>query len=78
MFIGDTVYVNEGQPASVLTISKKKIKNIGIFLKDESDEEEGDEEKENAPKPELLGINLNIFYTKLHIVCNMLTILIIF
>lgn len=55
LFIGDTVVVNEGQPASVLTGSKKKIKNIGIFLKDESDDEEGDEEKENEPKPELLG-----------------------
>ncbi|GJQ84567.1 putative FACT complex subunit [Trypoxylus dichotomus] len=56
LFIGDTVMVNENQPASVLTISKKKIKNVGIFLKDESDEEEeDDEEKENAPKPEILG-----------------------
>lgn len=55
LFIGDTVMVNEGQPASVLTVSKKKIKNIGIFLKDDSEEEENDEEKENAPKPEILG-----------------------
>lgn len=55
LFIGDTVMVNEGQPASVLTASKKKIKNIGIFLKDDSEEEENDEEKENAPKPEILG-----------------------
>lgn len=55
LYIGDTVMVNEGQPASVLTASKKKIKNVGIFLKDESEEEENDEEKENAPKPEILG-----------------------
>ncbi|EFA04061.1 FACT complex subunit spt16 [Tribolium castaneum] len=55
LFIGDTVMVNEGQPASVLTMSKKKIKNIGIFLKDESDDEDNDDEKENAPKPEILG-----------------------
>ncbi|XP_068904164.1 FACT complex subunit spt16 isoform X2 [Tenebrio molitor] len=55
LFIGDTVMVNEGQPATVLTISKKKIKNIGIFLKDESDDEDNDDEKENAPKPEILG-----------------------
>jgi nucleosome binding factor SPN SPT16 subunit len=47
--------VNEGQPATVLTISKKKIKNIGIFLKDESDDDDNDDEKENAPKPEILG-----------------------
>ncbi|XP_030751148.1 FACT complex subunit spt16 [Sitophilus oryzae] len=55
LFIGDTVMVNEGQPASVLTISKKKIKNVGIFLKEDSDEEENDEEKENTPKPEALS-----------------------
>ncbi|XP_066141627.1 FACT complex subunit spt16 [Euwallacea fornicatus] len=56
LFIGDTVMVNEGQAASVMTNSKKKIKNIGIFLKGESEEEEeDDEEKENAPKPEVLG-----------------------
>lgn len=55
LFIGDTVMVNDGQPASLLTASKKKIKNIGIFLKDDSDEEDNDEEKENTPKPEILG-----------------------
>ncbi|KAL1500922.1 hypothetical protein ABEB36_006341 [Hypothenemus hampei] len=55
LFIGDTVLVNEGQPASVLTNSKKRVKNIGIFLKEDSEEEENDEEKENAPKPEVLG-----------------------
>ncbi|KAJ8968567.1 hypothetical protein NQ314_002231 [Rhamnusium bicolor] len=56
LFIGDTVMVNEGQPASVLTVSKKKMKNIGIFLKDDSDEEDNDEEKENTPKTtEVLG-----------------------
>ncbi|XP_066250840.1 FACT complex subunit spt16 [Euwallacea similis] len=56
LFIGDTVMVNEGQAASIMTNSKKKIKNIGIFLKGESEEEEeDDEEKENAPKPEVLG-----------------------
>ncbi|CAG9854847.1 unnamed protein product [Phyllotreta striolata] len=57
LFIGDTVLVNDGQPATVLTTSKKKIKNIGIFLKDddESEAEEYDEEKENTPKPEIMG-----------------------
>nr|XP_022905193.1 FACT complex subunit spt16-like [Onthophagus taurus] len=54
LFIGDTVMVNDDQPATLLTVSKKKIKNIGIFLKDDSEEEENDEEKENAPKPEIL------------------------
>lgn len=56
LYIGDTVVVNEGQPASILTNSKKKMKNIGIFLKDDSEEEENDEEKENTPKPESLGL----------------------
>ncbi|XP_060516810.1 FACT complex subunit spt16 [Cylas formicarius] len=55
LFIGDTVMVNEGQPASTLTVSKKKIKNIGIFLKDDSEEEEEDAEKENEQKPEVLS-----------------------
>ncbi|KAJ8921061.1 hypothetical protein NQ315_015857 [Exocentrus adspersus] len=55
LYIGDTIMVNEGQPATALTASKKKIKNIGIFLKDESEEEENDEEKENTPKSEVLG-----------------------
>ncbi|XP_011506488.1 PREDICTED: FACT complex subunit spt16 isoform X2 [Ceratosolen solmsi marchali] len=54
LFVGDTVLVNEGQPASILTPSKKKIKNIGIFLKDDEEEEE-DSGKENEPKPEILG-----------------------
>lgn len=55
LYIGDTILVNDGQPGTTLTISKKKIKNIGIFLKDDSEEEENDEEKENTPKPEILG-----------------------
>ncbi|CAB3251883.1 unnamed protein product [Arctia plantaginis] len=50
LFIGDTVLVNDEQPASLLTQSKKKIKNVGIFLKDDDEEEE--EEKEN--KTEIL------------------------
>lgn len=46
LFIGDTVMINdEENPASVLTQSKKKMKNIGIFLKDGDSEE--DEENEN-------------------------------
>ncbi|CAL7935430.1 unnamed protein product [Xylocopa violacea] len=55
LFIGDTVMVNEGQPATNLTPSKKKVKNIGIFVKDEEDEEEEGSGKENEPKPEILG-----------------------
>ncbi|XP_075220369.1 SPT16 homolog, facilitates chromatin remodeling subunit dre4 [Lycorma delicatula] len=55
LFIGDTVIINEGQPATVITLSKKKIKNVGIFVKDEGDEDE-EEEKENEPKSQpILG-----------------------
>lgn len=57
LFIGDTVLVNEEQPATLLTQSKKKIKNIGIFLKDDDEEEE--EEKEN--KTEILGESRRFF-----------------
>lgn len=47
--------IYQGQAASVITLSKKKIKNIGIFVKDEGDEDE-EEEKENEPKSEpILG-----------------------
>ncbi|XP_046740130.1 FACT complex subunit spt16 isoform X2 [Diprion similis] len=55
LFLGDTVMVNEGQPATVLTPSKKKVKNIGIYLKDDEEEEEEESGKENTPKPEILG-----------------------
>lgn len=59
LFIGDTVMVNDGQPASVLTACKKKIKNIGIFLKEDSEEEEEEETNEgksNTSKQEqILG-----------------------
>lgn len=51
LFIGDTVLVNDGgAPASVLTQSKKKIKNIGIFLKDDDEEDEDVEEIEEVDK----------------------------
>ncbi|XP_076171346.1 SPT16 homolog, facilitates chromatin remodeling subunit dre4 isoform X2 [Ptiloglossa arizonensis] len=55
LFVGDTVMVNEGQPATNLTPSKKKLKNVGIFVKDEEEEEEEGSGKENEPKPEILG-----------------------
>ncbi|EDX08883.1 GD13429 [Drosophila simulans] len=45
LFIGDTVLVGEQSPASVMTPSKKKIKNVGIFIKDDSDEEDVDDKK---------------------------------
>lgn len=45
-FIGDTVLVNDGAPAEILTPSKKRIKNIAFFLKEEEDESEESEEEE--------------------------------
>ncbi|XP_041283569.1 FACT complex subunit SPT16-like, partial [Onychostruthus taczanowskii] len=33
LFLGDTVMVDEDGPAVVLTAVKKKVKNVGIFLK---------------------------------------------
>ncbi|KAG5683886.1 hypothetical protein PVAND_013146 [Polypedilum vanderplanki] len=53
LFIGDTVLVNDTEnPASILTQSKKKVKNIGIFLKeDDDDDEEEVEESRNSKAP---------------------------
>merc|ERR1719330_1950137 len=49
LFIGDTALVNESGPATLLTPSKKKIKNIAIFLKDaESEDEEKEKMNEKA------------------------------
>lgn len=56
LFIGDTVIVNEEGPATILTQSKKKIKNIGIFLRDNEEGDEDVEEDEDEEKgPEILG-----------------------
>lgn len=55
LFVGDTVLVNDEPPASVLTQSKKKIKNIGIFLKDDDDDEEEEVEVKSKKGPEMLG-----------------------
>ena len=54
LFIGDTVVVNPEGPATNLTTSKKKIKNIAIFLKD-ADSEEEKENKNTLPDPEQFG-----------------------
>lgn len=56
LFVGDTVLVGESSPASNLTTSKKKIKNIAIFLKDaDSSEEEKENKKSALPDPDSLG-----------------------
>ncbi|OCU01519.1 FACT complex subunit SPT16-like [Xenopus laevis] len=46
LFVGDTVLVNEEGAATVLTHVKKKVKNVGIFLKKEDEEEEEEEKDE--------------------------------
>ena len=33
LFVGDTVVVSQGGPASVITPLKKRVKHVGIFLK---------------------------------------------
>jgi len=43
LFVGDTVEVRDGEAGVLLTASKKKVKNIAIFLKDD----DSDDEKEN-------------------------------
>lgn len=48
--------VNEDGPASFLTQLKKKMKHIGIFLKEDEEGDEDDEEEEDTEKgPEILG-----------------------
>lgn len=54
LFIGDTVVVNEDQAATVLTAtSKKKLRNVGVFLKDDDEGDEEEETKEDTS--DLLG-----------------------
>uniref|UniRef100_A0A8C7DIX0 FACT complex subunit n=1 Tax=Oncorhynchus kisutch TaxID=8019 RepID=A0A8C7DIX0_ONCKI len=54
LFIGDSVQINEDDPATVLTPVKKKIKNVGIFLKvRKMSNEMTAEEKRRAHQKEL-------------------------
>lgn len=46
LFLGETVVVNANDPATVLTTSKKQIKNIALFLKDEEEMEQDDDQVE--------------------------------
>ncbi|GFU78575.1 FACT complex subunit SPT16 [Trichonephila clavipes] len=55
LFVGDTVLVNEGAPCSLMTNSKKKLKNIAIVLKDDDEEEDEDEVEPLVPQEETLG-----------------------
>lgn len=55
LWLGDTVVVNGEGPASVLTQSKKKVKNIGIFLKENEEDDEEEEEEDMEKEQEILG-----------------------
>lgn len=55
LFIGDTVVVNDGQSATVLTNNKKKLKNIAVTLKDEDEEEEEEEAEPAVREEQLMG-----------------------
>ncbi|KAJ6643723.1 FACT complex subunit spt16 [Pseudolycoriella hygida] len=55
LFVGDTVLVNEDTPATVLTQSKKKIKNIGIFVKDDEEDDDEDDQNETEKPQEIVG-----------------------
>eukprot|EP00112_Aurelia_sp_Birch-Aquarium-sp1_P005971 Seg1670.1 transcript_id=Seg1670.1/GoldUCD/mRNA.D3Y31 product="FACT complex subunit SPT16" protein_id=Seg1670.1/GoldUCD/D3Y31 len=55
LFVGETVIANENEPATVLTAAKKQIKNIGIFLKDEDDEESSEAEDINLENSAILN-----------------------
>ncbi|KAK7590876.1 hypothetical protein V9T40_002489 [Parthenolecanium corni] len=57
LFVGDTVIVNENAPVTLLTLSKKRMKNVSVFLKDNSDEEEEEEsDKDNeATTEQIMG-----------------------
>ena len=46
---------DKSSPATLLTTSKKKIKNIAIFLKDADDSEEEEKENKNNVATEQLG-----------------------
>ena len=54
LFIGDTVVVSDEGAANILTPSKKKIKNIAIFLKD-ADSSAEEEVPETLPDPDSFG-----------------------
>lgn len=68
LFIGDTVLVNdEDSQPTVLTQSKKKIKNIGIFLRDDEEDEDEEENETTEKGPEILerGKRTTVLDTKL-------------
>lgn len=49
--IADTVLVNDGEPATILTAGKKRAKNISIFLKDDSSsDDEVEDNNDNSNK----------------------------
>ncbi|RNA22609.1 FACT complex subunit SPT16 isoform X2 [Brachionus plicatilis] len=56
LFIGDTVQVNKDEAATVFTQSKKKMENVGIFIKDEEADDQSEEEKSKGEKKESVDL----------------------
>jgi len=48
LFVGDTVEVKAGEPGVILTPTKKKVKNIAIFLKEDDSEDEKENKDNNV------------------------------
>lgn len=57
LMVGDTVLIGNHAPASIMTPSKKKIGNIGIFIKGESDEDVKSEILNTVKGSEILNRN---------------------
>lgn len=54
VLITTELYLQAG-PVTVLTTNKKKLKNIGIFLKDDNDEDNEPEKPSEEINPEMFG-----------------------
>lgn len=55
LFIGDTIQVNKDEAATVFTVPKKKIENIGIFIKGDADK---DKDGSDADEPSSSAVEI--------------------
>lgn len=58
LFVGDTVMVNEGAAATILTPQKKTVKHVSVFLKDEDEEDDEDVSKDAGAEPKTAASQL--------------------
>ena len=81
LFLGDTVMVNAGASATVLTQSKKRLKSIAFIIKDDKDEESEEEKvkekkkKSDKKKNDILddlgrGRRTTVLENKLRVSCS--------